>query len=259
MKILIGRRRQRNVEKIKEKFQSLHQTVNNSTVTVFSRKEEELIVEESVTTDNTQTNITDGGCEIIFSDVFYKFINGRIPEEISQTESKLKIINHLVSQNEILLDLARKNNYDTFFNNLVEGVYREYLIPEEEKIIQEYFLIDFSKQEEFQLTVKDSLGNEFCKTKTFIRSKVKQGGSFIIKCPMDDSETTVKDGFSPNEIPYFFYKNMFTGTEVSIDVHANSLTLNNLKSIPILDIKIGRIQAEKYNPLYFEVINEARN
>ena len=186
MKILIGRRRQRNVEKIKEKFQSLHQTVNNSSVTVFSRKEKELPVEESVTTDNTQTNTTDGSCEIIFSDVFYNFINGRLPEEISQTESKLKIINHLVSQNEILLDLARKNNYDTFFNNLVEGVYTEYLSHREEKTIQEYFLIDFSKQEEFQLIVKDSLGNEFCKTKTFIRSKVKQGGSFFIKCTMDD-------------------------------------------------------------------------
>ena len=147
MKTLIGIRRQINNKKLKSKFEKLHQTVGNSNVKVYTRKEKDIAVQENITTNENFTNVTDGSCEIIFPNVFYDFITNTLPEETKQTEFKLGIINTIISENQELKKIFSREGYLIFSRNLFNNVYNNYLSPTILKEINSYKTFDFSNED----------------------------------------------------------------------------------------------------------------
>jgi len=254
MKTLIGIRRQLNIKKLKQKFEKLHQTTNDSAVKVYVRKEKGLVNQDTITTDVTLTSNTDSSCEIIFPSIFYDFITNVLPDEPIQLEAKLSIINFIVSESPELKYIYERDGYLVFSNNLFNRAYDDYLTAYLLKALDGYEATDFSAEEEFVIIAKDSLGDEYARTNSFSRSEIIQNSSFTIICPISDSTTTVKDGFNIYDVPYFFYKNTQRDVEIEINVIADDLRIQNLEPIIVKEITIDTREIKQYNELYYELV-----
>ena len=92
--------------------------------------------------------------------------------------------------------------------------------------------------------------NIHTKTQNFDRSKIDSNFVSSLNCPLDDSDTTNKDGFTAGETINFFIKSVSSEIEIPIILSSDStITAQDKKEIFITNVDIENKYYQKYNPL----------
>lgn len=244
-------------ENLISKFSEIHVKKNNSVNTVMYRKDskkQEVVIENNVlVSDDSATPNTDASCNVIFDKNFYFFLNSKLPEELMVTKLKLNLISFLlVEKIEFVLQELKTINRFKFIENLIDGVYDKKHIHSQYDILEiKKSLIDSirNQNQEIILKAKDSNGNIFSKTQSFDRSKITEHFISSIKCPINDPDTTNKDGFNSAEQIYFFIESVESEIEIPLIIESSTtITAADKKEIPITNIEIENKFYHKYNP-----------
>lgn len=242
-------------ESLKNKFSKVHTERSKSTTKVMYRKNsklKEVSADNSVlVVDENSTNNTDGSCSVILEKSFYDFLENKLPEEILVTKAKLNFIQQLLSNSTlspfVKQELA-KFKIREFIDNLLLGEYNQ--VHQDmvyfSRALEENIL---SIKQNIIIKVKDSNENVFTTTLELNRVIVNENFISIIKCPIDDSDTSNKDGFTGGETMYFYLKSINSNIEIPLNITANqALTAADKKEIIITSIDIDQKFYNVYNP-----------
>ena len=236
---------------------TLHKEKNNSLTENYSKIS--INNNNNISTDNELTGLTDGDCNIIFNDSLYTFLNKELPEEIETTYKVLNLINHTILNTlgngvDFFEFQYIKVGYKLFISNIINGVYNNNIEFDFKNFINEYNSILSQEKNFFVLLIKDSLGNEFATTKKANRNKIRQGYSSVIKVPISDSTTGVKDGFNTNDVMKFYYKNITKNIELELIVNSyTNLLAADKENIIVNLIEIKEESKKIYNNLIYEL------
>jgi len=242
-------------ESLKNKFSKVHTERSKSTAKVMYRKNsklKEVSVDNSVlVVDQNTTSNTDGSCNIILEKSFYDFLENKLPEEILVTKVKLNFIQELLSNHTLspfVKEELAKFKIREFIDKLLLGGYNQ--IHQDmfyfSKALEENIL---SIKQNVIINVKDSNENVFTTTLELNRAIVNENFISIIKCPIDDGNTSNKDGFTGGETMYFYLKSINSNIEIPLNITANqALTAADKKEIIITSIDIDQKFYNVYNP-----------
>jgi len=235
---------------------ALHKEKNNSLTENYSKIS---INNNNISIDDELTGSTDGDCNIIFNDSLYSFLSKELPEEIETTYKVLNLINitilNALDKGVDFFELEYINvGYKSFVSNILNGFYNNYIEFDFKNFIKEYNLILSEEKDLFVLLIKDSLGNEFATTKKANRNKIRQGYSSIIKVPINDSTTEIKDGFNTNDVMSIYYKNITKNIELELIVNSyTNLLAVDKENIIVNLIEISKESKKIYNNLIYDL------
>jgi hypothetical protein len=252
MKILGGFRGTKKEDLI-QRMSEIHIKKNNAVNKFYQRADQQSDASNGsvLVVNENETNNSDGSVVILFNDVFYYFLKDKFPEEEGLTKEKLSLVNFLIQTDisGVIKKEAENNNKEIVFNRFFAEKY-DHLIPQPQGIRETWFKLDFKIYNTYVLVFKDDNNQEFTKTHTIIRHEITDKFLASIKCPISDSQTTVKDGFNANDNINVFIKNVNTQREVKLILSTNvSLTAQDLKTITITDININQKDYIAYNKI----------
>lgn len=237
----------------KKMFSRIHKEKNNSTVNEYVLVNPNLN-SNSFTTDNTNTNTTDGKFEIVFEN-FYNFVHNILPEPENITLYKLKQIETLIDINLSfgidLNELYKTRGYFLFIQDVLEGNYEMF---EREQFIEAILSIPDKFDYNFIILAKDSEGTSHAQTSSIAVSQVQQNTVSVISVPMSDSQTENKDGFAANDVVTLVFKNTNTNKEIIIFTNPSVITANNLSTITLEEYIIKQHTIKHYNPVLFNLL-----
>jgi len=245
-----------------KKYSDIHIKKNNSTTANLVRKTQTSLSVISV--DDSVTNITDGNFSIIIQ-YLYEFLLNELPEEEYITKWKISFLEYIIDESKAIgtegeiLNAFYSDGYYKFFINFVQGKYEE-IIFNYKKHLDTYLNINFDKQQIFTLLIKDGNNVNFSAIKSAKRSSIKINSSPVIRCPISDSQTSVKDGFINNEPFFIFYKNEYTNIEIPIIVNADpNLLAGDKKEIIIKSMTLSHESKVNYNSFLYESVLNLNN
>ena len=250
---VIGGFRQTKKEDLIERMTEIHIKKNNAVNKFYQRanqKSDSTNNSVLVVNDN-ETNTNDGSTVVLFNSVFYFFLRDKFPEEEGLTRKKLSLVNFLIETDisGFIKKESESNNKEFVFKSFFAKNY-DHLIPDAEKIREEWFSLDFKIYNTYILVFKDDNNQEFTKTHTIVKDEITEKFSASIKCPISDSQTTVKDGFNANDNINIFIRNINTQKEVKLIISTDvNFTAQDLKTITITNIDISQKDYKEYNKL----------
>ena len=212
-----------------------------------------------VSTNDSITNTTDKDCEITFKESsLYSFLANELPEETIITEKKLKFINSLIHENILQGNvdpqlLYEEIGYSEFLEKLTNGDFNEVFFLADQ--FNDYYNSIISLYPtELRILGKDTNGSTFLGTNSFNRYDIEEGYASSVKCPINDSTSSEKDGFNINEIITLFLLNLNTSQELKLTIKAYpDLLIDYRKNILIESISISSSQKKEYNKLIYEL------
>ncbi len=239
---------------IKTRLSELHKLKNNSQVLEYTSVS--FTENNNFSTDNVNTNTTDGDFQIVFEN-FYNYIHNTLPEPENVTLFKLKQIKTLIEINlESLtgIDLTpiyKDRGYFLFIQDVLEGKYEMF---EREQFIEAILSIPDKFDYNFIIFAKDSEGTTHAQTESIAASQIQQNFVSVLSCPMSDSQTTNKDGFAANEYVTLVFKNTNTNKEIPIFTNPSVITANNLTTILLEEYIVKQYTIKHYNPMLFSLL-----
>jgi hypothetical protein len=237
-----------------DKFEKLHVEKSNSIVSKFHSQTH--ISNNVMETDSSSTSINDDSFNVNFSDSLYGFLNNSLPETIDITRLKqgtIAVMLNTFPQLESTLVALKPN---VFFDNFLSGLY-DSTLGEYGDLWRESYYIGaeaLNENTSFIFLFKDILGNVHSTSKELTHGDISQGYSSVINCPLDDTTTSAKDGFTIGEDCLIYYKNTFYNKEYRVE---STISPNNnaysKSQLIVSNVEISGVDAIDFNELLHEL------
>ena len=229
-------------------FEKIHVEKAGSTVKKYIRVG--FNDDNSLNINQSNTNITDGNCTVIFgTGALYTFINTILPEEEAVTHHNLSVIDSYSRLSREVAVRYEQFGYRLFMDKLLGGEFQGNLLLEED-MLHQITVANFDYVKSFYLELEDSSQNVFSTTNPNNLNNISQTSSSAISTPMNDSDTTVKDGFNADDVIKVFLTNTFYNTKIELICQGNpNMKAADQKQISIESITTSDEDIRKYNTL----------
>jgi len=200
-----------------------------------------------------QQYVTEQTVGLVFTDSLYDFLNFKLRENKKVTEIKKRIALGFVKNSPAYVKQQFTYlPFNEFFNNFLDGVYDEHLSVDIANASRESYnnlFISIHSFSNFTLRFKDAAGNLILQTAPVNGYALEKGHAFSIDLPLDDTTTTVKEGYSTTEAISCFYYNTYYQKEYPIDLGLKSFEYAIARENWLVrEIKIEDKHNEDFNP-----------
>jgi len=251
-------------ENFLKKFDSIHKEHYQSEVEEIFTNSFQEDVNQTLKPDNNNINVNETSHNVVIAQgEIFQYINNKIPPSKEVTSLMLETVHTFkIFDDPVLKELESKTNFFDFFNKLLSGFYEAELnqnISINLKEFRDYYNEKYKITHEstnFYISIKDYLGNEFYRSEVTNIGKITEKVISEMRCPVNDTTTTEKDGFNINDTFYLYYKNTFYNIEfpVNYDISLGNNTIQDKGQTVIKDLRSDQKFLKELNPQYYSIL-----